>query len=53
MTTKFKPANQNERLLSALPVKCTCHACMSTRAHLEKEIGKKRFNEICRKLNNQ
>jgi hypothetical protein len=46
MSTVFKPQNQNERLLMSMPLDCQCNACKDTRKHLEKELGKKKFNDL-------
>ncbi len=43
----FTPSNTAEDLLSTLPKKCSCQLCQESRDYVKKELGEKKFKQIC------
>ncbi len=43
----FKPTNKMENLLIAMPKKCSCHLCETTKGMAKSTLGEKKYKEIC------
>ena len=50
MNTKnkmFQPANNVESLLVAMPKKCSCQVCVTTKSMAKDTLGEKKFKQFC------
>jgi|GEM_PF-6409061 len=43
----FKPANKMENLLNAMPKKCSCNICETTKDMAKSTLGEKKYKKIC------